>query len=132
MPRYYPIDIGVPLRASRSDLAAFTWATNGITADFFLPDNDENLLRVSFLGQCIVRILDDMPLGTEDEDTPNEGLVNEHFAYRLEDAAFARHQSSAWKLCQVVTHYRFITGMACLDVLTRGTISLSFSVVQTT
>jgi hypothetical protein len=123
MPRYYPIDIGVPLRASRSDLAAFTWATNGITADFFLPDNDENLLRVSFLGQCI---------GTEDEDTPNEGLVNEHFAYRLEDAAFARHQSSAWKLCQVVTHYRFITGMACLDVLTRGTISLSFSVVQTT
>src|ERR1700758_2472222 len=84
LPRYSPINIGVPLPASRSDLVSFEWSTNGITADFILPDDDAHLLRVSFDKQCIVRILDEMPLSTEEDDTPNEGLVSEHFAYWLE------------------------------------------------
>ena len=119
MPRYSPINIGVPLQASRSDLASFRWSTNGITADFILPDDEAHLLRVSFDRPCIVRILDEMPLSTEEDDTPNEGLVPEHFAYWLEGAAFARLQSTAWKeVSETITHYRFITGWACMDVLT--------------
>jgi hypothetical protein len=119
MPRYSPIDAGVPLRASRSDLVSFHWSTNGIVADFVLPGDEAHLLRVSFDRQCIIRILDEMPLSTEEDDTPNEGLVSEHFAYRLEGAAFARLQSSAWKKVNApVTHYQFVTGWACLDVLT--------------
>ncbi len=55
---------------------------------------------------------------TEENDTPNEGLVSEHFAYWLEGAAFARLQSSTWKeVSGPVTHYQFVTGWACMDVL---------------
>jgi hypothetical protein len=111
----------VPLQVSRSDLVSFEWSTNGITADFILPDDDAHLLRVSFDKRCIVRILDEMPLSTEQNDTPNEGLVSEHFAYWLEGAAFASLQSSAWKeVSAPVTHYQLVTGWACLDVLTAG------------
>ena len=129
LPRYSPINIGVPLQASLSDLVSFEWSTNGITADFILPDDDTRLLRVSFDKQCIVRILDEMPLSTEENDTPNEGLVPEHFAYWLEGAAFARLQSSAWKDGNgPVTHYQFVTGWACMDVLTAAT--PTFTVVR--
>lgn len=122
LPRYSPISIGVPLQASRSDLVSFEWSTNGITADFILPDDDAHLLRVSFDKPCIVRILDEMPLSTEQDDTPNEGLVAEHFAYSLDGASFARFQSSAWKEARKqVTHYQFVTGFACMDVLTAAT-----------
>lgn len=70
-----------------------------------------------------------MPLSTEENDTPNEGLVSEHFAYWLEGAAFARLQSSAWKEVNApVTHYQFVTGWACLDVLTAAT--PAFAVVR--
>jgi len=118
MPKYIPIDIGVPLQASRSDLASFKWSVNGIVAEFLLPDDEPHLLQVTFDRQCIVRIVDEMPLSTEEDDTPKEGLVPEHFAYRLEGAAFARIQSGAWKECwEPVTHYQFVTGWACMDVL---------------
>jgi hypothetical protein len=122
MPRYCPINIGVPLQAIRSDLVSFNWSTNSITADFILPDDEGHQLRVSFDKQCIVRILDEMPLSTEENDTPMEGLVSENFAYRLEGAAFARAQSSAWREASApVTHYQFVTGWACMDVLTAAT-----------
>lgn len=94
MPRYDPIDVGMPLQASGSDLVAFEWTTSGITADFLLPDDDAHLLRVPFGQPCIIRLLDEMPLSTEEDDTPNDGLVSEHFAYRVEGAAFVRLQSS--------------------------------------
>ena len=84
-----------------------------------MPDDDAHLLRVSFDRPCIIRVLDEMPLSTEKDDTPSEGLVPEHFAYVLEGAAFARLQSWAWKEANApVKHYQFITGWACLDVLT--------------
>ncbi len=122
MPRYSPIDIVVPLQASRSDLVSFDWSPNGITVEFILPDDEAHLLQVSFDRECIVRILDEMPLSTEEHDTPNEGLVPEHFAYRLDGAAFARLQSSGWKEVNgPVTHYQFITGWTCMDVLSGAT-----------
>jgi hypothetical protein len=131
MPKYEPITSGVPLKASASDLIAFRWEVNGISADFLIPDDDAHALRVSFDRQCIVRLLDEMPLSTEDDDTPNEGLVPEHFAYRLEGARFARLQSETWKeISAPVTHYQFVTGWGCMDVLSGG--SPSFSVVPRT
>lgn len=118
MPKYEPIDIGVPLRAVASDLIAFKWNENGIVADFLLPKDGSHVLRVSFDGPCIVRLLDEMPLSIEEDDTPREGSVPNHFAYRLEGARFARTQSEIWKeIVGPVGHYRFVTGMACMDVL---------------
>jgi hypothetical protein len=59
-----------------------------------------------------------MPLSTETEDTPNEGLVSEHFAYRVEGSSFWRSQSEALKTVHAkARHYRFITGWTCLDVI---------------
>jgi hypothetical protein len=126
MPRYRPIEIPAPPAASQSDLVAFHWEAGGVTADFLLPD--ERAIRVTFNKECIIRILDEMPLSTED-DGPSEGLVPEHFAYRVEGSAFVDAQSEAWKLVNApVTHYRFITGWACMDVLSSG--QPSFAVIE--
>ena len=121
VPRYEPLNVGVSLKASGSDLVAFRWQTNGISADFSLPDDEGRLLRVLFDRPCIVRLLDEMPLSTEEDETPNEGLVPEHFAYRLDGARFARIQSETWKeVSGPVAHYQFVTGWACMDVLSGG------------
>ena len=118
MPRYEPIDSSITFKVCASDLAGFTWNTNGIQADFVIPGDERRSLTVKFDRQCLVRILDEMALSTEQDDTPTEGLVPEHFAYIVHGASFFRMQSEAWKSCwESVGHYRFITGWACLDVI---------------
>jgi hypothetical protein len=118
MPRYSPIETPVPLAASVSDLIAFRWDTNGIIVDFLIPEDCEKAIRVTFSRQCIIRILDEMPLSTESDSGPSEGLVPDHFAYRVEGSAFVDAQSEAWKAVNSpVSHYRFVTGWACMDVL---------------
>ena len=128
MPTYQAIDTGVPLIAVASDLLAFKWETNGLVADFILPHDNAHALRVSFDRPCIVRLSDEMAVSTEEQDTPNEGLVPNHFAYRLEGARFSQSQSETWKeVSGPVAHFQFMTGWACLDVLSGGL--PSFSVV---
>lgn len=118
MPKYEPIDAGITFKTSLSDLVGFVWDTNGIQADFAIPGDDQNSLIVKFRKQCIVRILDEMAISTEQDDTPSDGLVPEHFSYRVHGAAFFRMQSEAWKHgMESLAHYRFITGWACLDVI---------------
>ena len=117
MADYETIDPGVPLKASMSDLIAFRWRTNGIEADFIIPGNDAHLISVRFDSQCIVRLLDEMPLSTEENGSVNTGLVPEHFAYRVRNAAFELMQSAAWKETGDPKHYQFVTGWACMDVV---------------
>jgi hypothetical protein len=86
-----------------------------------MPDVN-TALEVSFAGECIVRILDEMPLSSEADDSPSEGLVPDHFAYRVEGALFFRVQSEAFRLVhKTCAHYRLITGSTCLDVVTSAT-----------
>ena len=117
MPKYYPIDVGCVLRASGSDLLRIDFGVNGISADFIIPDNDEQILRVKFDTQCIVRLLDEMPLSTEDDFlAQTRDLYRSISLIEFEDAAFARMQSEAWVVTmQVATgasvgHFRFVTG----------------------
>ena len=118
MPEYIPIKTGIPIQASLSDLANLRWKADGIEADFIVPHDPQHLLRVSFDRACIVRLVDEMPLSTEHEESPNAGLVSEHFAYSVIGAVFERSQSEAWKASVGPTvHYRFVTGWACMDVL---------------
>ncbi len=129
MPRYEPIEIGVPLECVRSDLVAFRWRDRGVTADFVLPHDGEHVLRVDFDQPCIIRILDEMPLSCEDDGGPATGLVSNHFAYRVDGSDFAKAQSEAWRtMFGPVIHHRFVTGSACLDVLSAA--SPTFAVIN--
>ena len=128
MPRYHAVEIPVSLTASQSDMVAFSWSPNGIFADFIIPADPASALRVTFSKQCIVRLLDEMPISTEDDNGPRRGFIEEEFAYRVEDSAFAVAQSDAWThVFAPVSHWRFITGWTCMDVLSGG--SPSFSVI---
>jgi hypothetical protein len=118
MAKYFPIDASVSFRADHSDLLKIDWSVDHLRADFIVPDDNDHALRVSFDGGTIVRLLDEMPLSTEDGPSKNEGLVPFHFAYRVEGATFAQTQSAAWREIRgPVVHYEFVTGSACMDVL---------------
>jgi hypothetical protein len=118
LPRFFPIDAGISFDCVRSDLHDIRWQVNEFSADFALPDEEKHLIRVSFDGNTIVRILEEMPLSTENDPAKVDGLVPHHFAYRVEGATFAATQSEAWKqVMGGVHHYQFVTGWGCLDVL---------------
>ena len=126
MPKYSPIEQPIQIKTSLSDLLALTWRDRGIIADFIILGDQERALRVHFEKTEILRILDEMPLSTENEDTEKEGLVSEHFAYLVEDSAFFRAQSEAFRIVfKNARHYRFITGWTCLDVISDSAPSLS-------
>jgi hypothetical protein len=128
--KYFPIDAGVKFDCSQSDLLTIHWNANRLSADFILPKVEGHALRVHFDGATIVRLLDEMPLSTEQQPTKNEGLISRHFAYRVEDSTFANTQSEVWKeIHQPVCHYEFVTGWGCMDVLSG--VEPSFEVVKT-
>jgi len=117
MPKYFPIQTKVQIKASSSGMVALYWRSRGVIADFVVPQDKFSRLRVRFDNTYIVRVLDEMPLSTE-EESPTEGLVREHFAYRVEGARFWNTQSETFKFTHKdAQHYRFVTGNTCLDVI---------------
>ena len=124
MPKYTPIP-HPKIRCSLSDLIELHWLNNtpgqnSIDADFVIPDDSSHALRVHFRNLQVLRLLDEMPISTENEETANDGLISDNFAYIVEDASFLRHQSWALKTVMPgLKHYRFITGWTCMDVLSK-------------
>ena len=118
MPVYHAIEQPLAIEASLSDLITLTWWDRGIIADFIVPGHDEQALRVHFDKAHIVRILDEMPLSTENEDSRSEDLVPNHFAYFVEGTLFWKSQSETFQaVFKEARHYRFVTGWTCLDVI---------------
>jgi hypothetical protein len=118
LPRYHPIRVTPEIDCVQSDLRELRWTDDAVVADFIIPGDEHHVLRVLFTNQVIIRILDEMPLSTEHENTPREGNIPHYFAYRVEGATFETTQSETWKFTQhPATHYRFVTGWTCLDVL---------------
>ncbi len=118
MPKYYPLDVPISFIPMKSDLLTLDWGTNHFSAEFLIPDDDAHCLRVVFEVCTIVRLLDEMPLSCEDAPGSVKGIIPDHFAYRVEGATFAQTQSAAWiEITGPVTHYQFITGWGCVDVL---------------
>ena len=114
------------MKASLSDLVNLVLKARGLMADFVIPHDDRRVLRIQFERVDIIRILDEMPLSTEAEDTPNEGLLADHFAYLVDGALFWNQQSEAFKaVVTTARHFRFITGHTCLDVIAAGEPKLS-------
>jgi len=98
----------------------------GIVADFEVPGELQKAVRINFEKPLIFRVLDELLLSTEREDDKNEGLVSEHFAYLVEDSAFFKSQSDAFRIIwPKARHYQFVTGWACLDVIADAEPSLS-------
>jgi hypothetical protein len=118
MPQYFPIAVDPKIKASASNLLTVDFQVTEVTATFIIPDDPKGALKIQFRNQCIVRLVDEMPLSTEMDDSPPQGLVSEHFAYRVEGALFWRTQSEAFKAAfETALHYRFITGWTCMDVI---------------
>lgn len=129
MGKFFPIDAGVSFESVRSDVLRIDWGTNHFAADFVIPDDEASALRVSFDGMTIVRLIDEMPLSFETEPARCEGLVANHFAYRVEGGAFAESQAGALEAFpNPVHHYEFVTGWGCVDVL--SSCEPSFRVVK--
>jgi hypothetical protein len=119
MATYHPLEAPVPIDCVRSDLLRFDWQDG--YADFALPDDEAQVLRVSFFGGVIVRMLDETFLSTETDPSKAQGIVPHHFAYRVEGAPFGQGQPEVWQAIRgPVNHYLFVTGGGCLDVLTRS------------
>ena len=118
MPRYVPIVVTPAIKAGHSNLLQFRWLDRRLVADFAIPEDSRVALRVEFQKAEIIRIVEEMPISTEHEATPNQGLVAHHFAYLVEGASFWSQQSETFKVvCQNAKHYRFLTGAYCLDVI---------------
>ena len=118
MPKYLPIVVTPVFKAGDSNLVQFRWAACRLVADFAIPEDSQIVLRVQFERAEIIRIVEEMPISTEHEETPNEGLVIQHFAYLVEGASFWHQQSQGFKdVYQKAKHYRFLTGYYCLDVI---------------
>jgi hypothetical protein len=119
VPKYIAIELSHPIKAVASDLIQLRWKKYALAADFIIPDDSSIALRVEFDRVDVIRLLDEMPISTEHEETPNEGLIANHFAYVVQGASFWNQQSEAFKAnLTTATHYRFITGWTCLDVIT--------------
>ena len=117
MVKYYPIKTPVPFDSLQSDLLRYDHREG--FADFVMPEEADRVLRVYFRSRTLVRVLDELALSGESEPSEVEGLVAHHFAYRVEGSPFEASQDNVWKeLERPISHYRFVTGSACLDVLT--------------
>src|SRR4051812_38588042 len=117
MLRYFPIWIEHEIKCSLSNLMSLHWERQSVIADFWIPDDDNHRLRVRFESVHVIRVLDEMFISTE-EPLPDEGHVADHFAYRVEGSRFWNSQSEALRLTHAsARHYLFVTGWACLDVI---------------
>jgi hypothetical protein len=123
---YSPLEQPIAIKTSLSDLINLVLKRGALLADFLIPGDDQHVLRVQFESVEIIRTLDEMPLSTETEATPKEGLLAEHFAYLVDGALFWHQQSDAFKIVHAkARHFRFITGWTCLDVIAVGEPRLS-------
>jgi hypothetical protein len=118
VPEYHLIEQPIAIKTSLSDLINLVLRGGALVADFSIPGDDQHALRVQFERVEIIRTLDEMPLSTEAEATPNNGLLSEHFAYLVDGALFWHQQSEAFRVVYSnARHFRFVTGSTCLDVI---------------
>lgn len=118
MLRYFPIRIEPEINAVLSYLTLLRWQRESIIADFWIPGDEGHRLRVRFESVHVIRVLDEMWISTEEPQEPQVGHVENHFAYRIESSRFWESQSEPMRSTYTdARHYLFVTGSACLDVI---------------
>ena len=118
MPKYTPLTIEPAISCGKTTMVFMASASFRLVADFVIPDDEEQLLRIRFDSIQIARVLDEMPLHTE--EGIGEGIVPHHFGYLVEGSRFWNSQSEAMTMApyaEALRHYRFFTGETCLDVI---------------
>ena len=124
MIRYEPMEFDLGAGATAADLVRVEMnyhpdsGAKELRAYFTVGGLDKHL-RVFFPHVDIFRVIDDMHLPLEQHGREIVGHVPNHFAYRVEGSPFWAAQR---EVLEVVlpgsTHYLFVTGGDCLDVVT--------------
>lgn len=123
--RYIPFDLFQNFSCTGMELYDLRHSYFGgdgkpLTAYFSLPTGDD-LLKIHFGDADVVRVLDELFLDTEEHGIEKVGLKRDHFSYSMENSRFILAQSGFYRdMYPDAVHYRFVTGGACLDVLTRA------------
>ncbi|MBB2823380.1 UNVERIFIED_ORG: hypothetical protein GGD59_006690 [Rhizobium esperanzae] len=124
--RYTPFDIFQNFTCTGMELYDLRHSYVGdlgrkpLTVYSTLPVGDD-LLKIHFSDADVVRVLDELLLSTEEYGIERVGMKPYHFAYRVENSRFFLSQSEFYRdQYREALHYRFITGGACLDVLTKS------------
>lgn len=128
MPVYHPIDIGRKFDCVYSELLDFRWTLESVVAYFQIPGDDNEVICVavdSYTDFFTAHIMDDFEIGLP-ETTPNEGMVEGGFAYRVVGSALDTGFSEANK--QI--HYQFITGGKCLSLYVPEGIEVKIQIVK--
>lgn len=87
---------------------------------YYLVSGQDNCLKIFFPHVDIFRVIDDMHLPLEEQGIEKVGLLSNHFAYRVQGSPFWAAQCEVFeKSLPGSTHYLFVTGGNCLDVITR-------------
>jgi hypothetical protein len=114
MPKYEPINVGVQFDTLLSGIHSIDWAPLASTLEFYIPESD-NVLKIAVNGMAVIRVLDEFHVSTEDIPEDRHGMVPCHFAYEVSGHVLKDVQSVY--LRENGTHYQFITGSGCADVI---------------
>ncbi len=123
--RYEPLEFNLGAEATSADLARLEMAYHANSGAkelkaFFSVGRQDKHLRVIFPDVDIFRVIDDMHRPMEEHGLQKVGHVSNHFAYTVQGSPFWEAQRETFKvLLPGSTHYLFVTGGDCLDVITR-------------
>jgi len=94
---------------------------------YFTVSGEDHLLRVFFHHVDIFHVIDDVHLPLEEHGQKTVGHVPNYFAYRVEGSPFRAAQREVLAVVRPgSTHYRFVTGGNCLDVISPDEPSFSW------
>lgn len=121
-----PYDLGIDLPCDpRGQLRLShrnTWGANdelseeSLVADFNLTDDFSNFIRIAFDQPTVFRVLDETWLSTSTNPSRWTGDLTT-FARTVQGDDFAELHSFFFEIVDNAVHYQFVTGTACLDVI---------------
>ncbi|RYZ85037.1 MAG: hypothetical protein EOP06_16965 [Proteobacteria bacterium] len=123
--RYKPMEFNLGAEATSADLAhlEMTYHRDSGAKElkaYFSVGRQDKHLRVLFPNVDIFRVIDDMHRPMEEHGSEQVGHVSNYFAYTVQGSPFCEAQRETFEiLLPGSTHYLFVTGGDCLDVITR-------------
>lgn len=125
MIKYEAMEFDLGARATGADLVRIEMSyqpdlgANELRA-YFSVSGQDNFLKVFFPHVDIFRVIDDLHRPLEEQGIEKVGHVPNHFAYRVQGSPFCAAQCEVFdKSLPGSTHYLFVTGGNCLDVIAR-------------